>query len=310
MRMDSDSFLTHLYATPDLACLHEYIRSTMRSTVCLSTFAKEDYTLQGNSRAGGDPDLPQHRSWPCMKNGKPMVFVAQINMATTTTHDCSGLLPPNGTLFFFFGDELPSTHMEHAVIYAPEGVPLERTQPHETPWYVASKPELFGRVASPSPFVGMQLQAYGGVDIASLPYAESAVEDAAEELENDDEAEALPDVYDAFARQLNTGWLCKCFGYGEEQNGDLEYEAALFLHTQKAYDCFPRNALATLAEHFKGNRVRAKQAIEDTLLLLEVRSHEDVGFLWGYNGVLHFCIDRQDLLDRRFERTYVNMYYS
>lgn len=267
----------------------------------------------GLSRVGGDPDLPAGSAWPeipGMPQPSPMVFVAQLNMAHIAPYDPTGLLPTEGLLSFFFGNDEPSTNMPHAVLYTPDTASLHRVTPTIAPLYTRTKAYLFGPDAElVAPFPAFDIIPRPGINIPPLPYAEEELDSIADTIEDDLDAESLPEVYDLLAREVDGNWVCKCFGYGEEQNGDLEYEAAVRIHADTTYDCFKDSALSTLTEHFN-NADRARQSIENTVLLLEARSDCHTGFLWGNTGVIHFMIDKSDLKARRFDRTFCGMYYA
>lgn len=54
----------------------------------------------GQSKLGGQPDLPVSISWPTVDN-KSMVFMAQINFSELITFDEENLLPKKGIIYFF-----------------------------------------------------------------------------------------------------------------------------------------------------------------------------------------------------------------
>lgn len=263
---------------------------------------------RGRSRAGGDPDLPADMEWPTV-NGQPMVFVAQLNLAEVAATDPQGLLPDSGMLYFFFGNDEPSTHMPHKVIYVENPVDLTVVQPAAPPLYTRTKAHLFGPDAELlSPFQAVSLAPRKGLNIPTLPYAEEELNTLADSIEDDEQAENLPEVYEMLAREVDGAWLCKIYGYPEEHNGDLEYEAALRIHADQPYDCFPDSALETLTKHFQSEE-RAMEAVHNAMLLLEVRSDCRTGFMWGNNGVIHYYMDVDDLKNRRFDRTFCGLTY-
>jgi uncharacterized protein YwqG len=61
----------------------------------------EDGLSVGQSRIGGLPDLPRGTEWP-RYGDRPLVFVAQIDLAETAPLDDEGLLPRTGFLWFFY----------------------------------------------------------------------------------------------------------------------------------------------------------------------------------------------------------------
>lgn len=58
--------------------------------------------LPGVTRLGGRPDGPRDGSWSWpTRDGRPMAFIAQINLADVGPHDARGPLPSSGRLSFF-----------------------------------------------------------------------------------------------------------------------------------------------------------------------------------------------------------------
>jgi len=90
----------------------------------------------GASRFGGVPDLPPGTAWPD-RDGVPMEFIAQVNLADLAGMPAASRLPSSGTLAFFWNSQWASSDMERearccAVIFA-EGV-LERCTPPSIEW--------------------------------------------------------------------------------------------------------------------------------------------------------------------------------
>ncbi len=56
------------------------------------------------SKLGGRPDLPEETRWPSFE-GKPQMFVAQVNLGEITGLDKDSALPPRGVLSFFFAQQ-------------------------------------------------------------------------------------------------------------------------------------------------------------------------------------------------------------
>lgn len=310
---DLESRLETRIARYELHAVKDYVLKRAEEVLCLApgepSQAAEASPTGGTSRAGGNPELPPDTPWPTV-DGHPMVFVAQLNMAEIAPFDPYAMLPKTGVLLFFFGNDEPSTHMPHKVLYVEDPTTLALITPSAPPLYTRTRPHLFGTDAqNPSPFQTCGLVPKKGLNIPPLPYAEEALDDIADKINDDEQAETLPEMYDLLARDIDGSWICKIYGYPEEHNGDLEYEAALRIHADKPYDCFKDSALETLTEHFAGDEARAQKAVHDAVLLLEVRSDCHTGFMWGNNGVIHYFIDRDDLLNRRFDNTFCSLTY-
>ncbi|MCA9681760.1 MAG: DUF1963 domain-containing protein [Myxococcales bacterium] len=75
----------------------------------------EDEPIIGESRIGGDPDLPSDFPWPSVA-GEPLIFVAQFDLAALADLPAAAELPTAGLLSFFYSPCPPDDwHLEHPV---------------------------------------------------------------------------------------------------------------------------------------------------------------------------------------------------
>jgi uncharacterized protein YwqG len=65
------------------------------------TMVDEDTIPIGASKLGGRPDLPRDMAWP-ERDGRPLGFLAQFNLAEVAPYDVEKVLPPSGMLYFFY----------------------------------------------------------------------------------------------------------------------------------------------------------------------------------------------------------------
>lgn len=271
----------------------EYLRAAVRQGIRLSKRKIETYNEICPSRIGGDPDLPAVIEWPVNSDGTSMTFLAQLHLNELISHDMSALLPGTGMLYFFVGVDEPAYGIEHKVIYLPEDK-IQEAKRLRSPEVTALEGEFTGyRVSARST---MEPPNYGYVDY---------------EMVEDDEHDY--EQYEELCFELNDGNsndLAVMFGYPSTQHGDCEYEAALYLLTGKQYNYSTDSALEQITDHFKGDFDRAKQEVEDTLLLLALDSDQEVGFCWWDAGELQFYIRKEDLLAGNFANTYCSLYSS
>lgn len=271
----------------------EYLRAAVRQGIRLSKSKIETYNEICPSRIGGDPDLPAVIEWPVNSDGTSMTFLAQLHLHELISHDMSALLPGTGMLYFFVGVDEPAYGIEHKVIYLPEDK-IQEAKRLRSPEVTALEGEFTGyRVSARST---MEPPNYGYVDY---------------EMVEDDEHDY--EQYEELCFELNDGNsndLAVMFGYPSTQHGDCEYEAALHLLTGKQYNYSTDSALEQITDHFKGDFDRAKQEVEDTLLLLALDSDQEVGFCWWDAGELQFYIRKEDLLAGNFANTYCSLYSS
>jgi len=271
----------------------DYLKESVRQGIRLSKKEIETYNEICSSRIGGDPDLPANVEWPLNSDGTSMTFLAQLRLSELAPHDVAALLPVKGILYFFVGVDEPAYGIEHKVIYLSEDK-LEEVKRYPSPAVTAIEGDFTGyRVSAKST---MELPNYGYVDY---------------DIVEDDEHDY--DQYEELCFELNednSSNLAAMFGYPSTQHGDCEYEAALHLLTGKKYDYSMDSALKKVTDHFKGDSVRAKQEVQDILVLLAIDSDQDVGFCWWDAGELQFYIRKEDLLTGNFTNTYCSLYSS
>ncbi|NGZ75621.1 DUF1963 domain-containing protein [Saccharibacillus alkalitolerans] len=275
----------------DFAHAEDYLLNTAKQTVIGFKAGRDSYVEIGNSRIGGEPDLPEGWEWPADSDGMLMSFVLQLNLAGTK--DAENRLPQDGVLFFFVGDYGLET--EHRVLYASaeemKGA-ARRQAPGELPFEAD-----FG------PYRPYRVEAKGSLDLPGYSYVdEDAIEDENHGWEEYEELGfALKDGEPSAA--------VKMFGYAEGQHGDDEYMAALELFgCDSTYD--PKEAIERLTKALGGDRERAEREVADIVMLAEIDSDDDIGFMWGDAGVLHYFMRREDLLKGSFDRTYCSYYSS
>ncbi len=82
--------------------LQEQLISLLRPAIALSATRTEDAQIPlGASKFGGAPDVPPDFEWPVW-NGKPLGFLAQINLEEVEPFDVENQLPKSGLLSFFY----------------------------------------------------------------------------------------------------------------------------------------------------------------------------------------------------------------
>lgn len=87
----------------------------------------------GATKLGGSPDLPEGTPWPS-RDGRPMAFLAQLDLAEVAPHATGGQLPPAGLLSFFCSTVELVEEGAGQVIYTDAEEPLRRLEsPSELP---------------------------------------------------------------------------------------------------------------------------------------------------------------------------------
>lgn len=271
----------------------QYIIDHIRPIIRYVKAGEARYDSLCDSRVGGDPDLPPELQWPLTNAGTPMTFLAQLNLGELACHDAITLLPAHGFLYFFVGIDEPAYNIEHRVLYVPEdqyASVVRRVAPAMT--------------ALEQRYNGYRITARLSMEPPNYAYVDY------DQIETDSIGfEEYEDLSFAIS-QSGSGEVAKLFGYPMGQHDDSEYEAALMILTGANYSYNKSKALEQITAHFVGDEAKAKQEIQDTLLLLELESDNEVGFCWWDAGVLQFYIRKEDLMELRFERTYCSLYSS
>ncbi len=270
-----------------------YLLDTTKQGIRCAKVGPDRYDTSCTSRIGGDPDLPPGAEWPLTASGVPMTFLVQLNLLDVSLHDESSLLPTGGMLYFFVGIDEPAYNIEHRVLFVPADQldsAVRRVSPEVT--------------ALEGSFSAYRLEPRASLEPPNYAYVDyDQVETESVDYEQ----------YEDFLLSLQDSSyedVALLFGYPTGQHDDSEYEAALMMLTGKNYEYSLDKALAQLAAHFAGNEEKARQEVQDTLMLLEIDSDEDVGFCWWDAGVLQFFIRKEDLQAGRFDNTYCSLYSS
>lgn len=102
LRRELTEKLKSAIAKANLSQVEKEIIAASQPSIMIELQSCEESDLAiGNSKIGGNPDLPVDFSWPIWK-GKPMGFLGQINLEHTSIYDIQGLLPTSGLLTFFY----------------------------------------------------------------------------------------------------------------------------------------------------------------------------------------------------------------
>ena len=76
------------------------IESLLKPAIIIDQKTFKNEGKLGLSKFGGKPDLPKEMEWPRFK-GRPMIFLAQINLAEIYELDTDDELPNEGIVYFF-----------------------------------------------------------------------------------------------------------------------------------------------------------------------------------------------------------------
>ena len=235
----------------------------------------------GESKIGGVPHLPADFEWGLF-NGKPLAFLAQINLEQVSEYDTDGLLPKTGILYFFHegGDTVWGFDPEHKGGF-------------RTVYYNGDISEL-----KPVPlpddlddylkFSSCRLQFSREKSYPSNLYELRHVFFGSDESEDDD------DFYDITLEDSGRT-IHKLFGYPDLIQGDIFMEcqlagSGLYCGDPGVYDD-PR-----AKELGKG--------VQDWILLFQTDTDENAGMDWGDAGRVYYAIKKQDLISGNFDEVW------
>lgn len=244
----------------------------------------------GQSRIGGLPDLPPEITWPVW-HGRPLSFLAQLELSDLNAFACFRLLPSTGYLWFFYDAEQrtwgfdPKDGGSWAVVYSP-----------------CNRSDLRSRVAPESDFHCYQWTTLTFHDFFSMPGPENLsvapLEVTLEELELLEEIDA--DLHEMIASGSNPYEPHhQLLGHPKEIQGEMQRECQL---ASNGIYC---GGAAPVDE----SRLRVLESgAQDWRLLFQLDTDDDSGkpgMMWGDCGRLYFWIRNQDLANRAFDKSWM-----
>ena len=264
--------MASLFEAFGLTELWTHLLPTLRAAIKIKLETHQAITV-GDCKIGGMPDLPVNIEWP-HAHGKPLAFIAQINLAEIHALDTEAQLPPSGWLYFFYDavnehwGDVPDDYWHFAVRYF-DGAVTE-LYPAEPPENLASENQFLSAATSFQPqttFPDESSLAWPKVGMTRKQWM------ALGELEEH--------VY-----EMNSGRYNQLLGHSTNLQDGMER-----LCTRMAKQFF-----------------EADGTPNEWVLLLQLDSNDkECGMMWGDCGVLYFWIRQQDLQQRRFERCWCVM---
>jgi hypothetical protein len=299
------------------ACgLDEYLEGLLAAAlvaVDLAPAGADDLLRLGNSRLGGCPDLPVGAEWPA-EEGRLHSFVLQLDLASVPRFG-DGPLPAAGRLYLFLGDLTPGKGVQHRVLFRlPTEVPLRLVSVPDGAEFL--NPDM-GLLPAHRlrPRLAASLPAPGDPGAAGLELPVSPP--------------PLLERYVALMRRLSGDAPVRLLGHAFSTGEDAAANACFHLRGltnprllrreevqrvlaswegkgQPAMVRYLRQQLDSLT-WYEEHRAQVDREVGDWRCLLRVRSAPAAGFqLWG-DGVLNVMVRREDLQERRFDRTYAEL---
>ncbi len=250
----------------------------LRNEIRIMTSNSDSENLDlGQSKIGGQPDLPKSIEWFNENNDKPLSFIAQINLSEIHPFDKDNLLPDTGIIYFFYSAEQeawgfdPKDKDKFKVYYSTETDNLIRHDfPSDLPVY--------------SRFKECKLDIKTTVGLPS--WENEFVQKNLSEKEIDQYLN-LPQDY-----AIN-----KMLGYANNIQNEMELECQLV--TNGLYCGDPSGYNDPKAKGLE-------KGTKDWILLLQIDSEDEkTGMMWGDVGRLYFWIKKEDLKNKDFNKTWM-----
>jgi uncharacterized protein YwqG len=251
-----------------------------------------DTTRIGASKLGGLPDLSSGTKWPtraaysCSRKTysylpdvawapAPLHFLAQINLADVASAGCDLPLPGDGTLLFFYDADVqpwgmyPHDSVGTCVLFAEAGQTLERTYgPNAS---AATQPLKFapGEGLPGWEWIEQKMREEPGCGRDEIFYASGCLDDETEKM--------------SWGGHRFGGWPSLI-------------QAPMELECQLASN-------GIIPGHPADERVsELEKGVEDWRLLLQLKSDENLGWIWGDVGMIYFWCREEDIAACRFDR--------
>jgi uncharacterized protein YwqG len=266
----------------DLSRYAPALEKLARPAVEIDTHAAAAAALAvGASRIGGAPDLPASFRWPRYA-GKPLAFVAQIDLGEVARVMPDGPLPRQGHLWFFYAADQthwgfdPKDAGSSVVHYEADAPLVRRALPDDLPGE--------GRFAPAT----LTFRTF-----ADLPDGDDPRNPTA------DADDAIGERYHDVRSHLTTAGVAtahKLLGYPDTIQGPMESECAA-----AGSGIYMGDGKGEQDPRFK--RVNATRY--DWRLLMQVDSDDAAKMMWGDSGRLYFWIRDQDLRERRFDKAWM-----
>lgn len=238
----------------------------------LRTVENENDIPIGASKMGGSPDVPTNFEFPIW-NETPLDFIAQFRLSHVKSLDREDLLPPKGMVYIFFDIAA------YAKLYY--GQKLSDIGPYKV-FYLDDENTPLVRMPDPA----NKPYHYVACSIEFEPQLSPPIE---HHIFTTDERNELASVKEERWKFREMHWKA-----GEDFGQPFHQLLGNENDIQGAYSMMREASSAWSVGEAK-----------DWILLLQVDSDGSSLFQWGDAGMIYFCISKNDLLTRNFDRVWV-----
>lgn len=273
-----------------LAHISEIIVSAAKPAILIELReSDEDRIAIGDSKIGGHPDLPVDYKYPQWKN-KPMGFIGQINLASSSEFDIDHVLPKEGTLSFFYD------LYEQPWGYDPKELGFSRVD------YFPPSVQLTRRKV-PEDEIRLKCSAVLLSPSLTIPSSGSQAYDILQSRHQFNDSEerrywGLPSQLLINFRKTTSKAHHRLLGHSYNIQGDMQLEAELVTNGLYCGD----------SSGYHDPKAKFLEPLSAQWQLLFQLDSDDTGdFMWGDGGMLYYWIRQSDLLNRKFENHWMTM---
>lgn len=256
----------------------DFFKTLLRNEILISASDTDASEFKvGQSKIGGQPDLPNNLIWFKENNGKSLSFLAQINLAEINSFDEEGLLPKRGILYFFYSAE------QEAWGFDIKDIDKFKVFYFDGDESLLNKSEFPSDLEQHSKFKACKLTYSNSM---SLPNWES---DLVRKKLNSQEQDIYIDI------SSTDGEINKLLGHSDNIQGTMEDECQLV--TNGLYCGDPSGYNDPRAEELKKDSNKWR-------LLFQLDSVDKAGMMWGDVGRVYVWIKEEDLRNKLFEKAW------
>ena len=275
----TEDYFKELFNKNGLSKHWDFFKNHLKTEILIQPKpSNENEILVGQSKIGGQPDLPKNIQWFKEDNGKRLSFIAQINLTEVAAFHKSNQLPSKGILYFFCSAEQEAW-----------GFDIKDKDKFNVFFYDGNLSELKRQefpkdLKEHSRYKSCKLSFQSSV---SLPNWE---QDYVSKKLNKVESDKYLDITEEIVESN------KILGHADNIQGPMELECELVTNGLYCGD-------ATGYNHPKAKQL--EKNADTWTLLFQVDSNDEAGMMWGDMGMLYFWIKIEDLKNKKFDKCWL-----
>lgn len=252
-------------------------KKLLRKEIRIETkFVTEGNLALGQSKIGGNPDLPADMEWPQHASGA-MLFLAQIDLSEINKSWLDIDVPETGILYFFVSQRFRNDSYE----------------PEPSDYLCLYKAEVNNLVRrAHKPYVQYETIVWNSCELDFKNVLSLPPQLQGESLRYEDDENDTWTYY--LMQSVIDDHVTKLGGYANDIQGEMEKACEYKARGYDRYGDIPRT-----------ERVDIVERSADWVLLFQLDSDSNAGMEWSDRGKLFFWIRKDDLKGRRFDKVYM-----